>query len=112
MAPGVPTGNDQFSEVGDVTVTADPRTGIPDPDKPGWWLVPPWEAGASFCDVVRHFLRFDPWSGGASSNNQPAYYAGYRTALETAPTYELAHSTSWEWRDELLDWIQKCVTQV
>jgi hypothetical protein len=91
-----------------VTTTANP-TGVPNPDKPGWWIVPPWEAGASFCDIVRHFLRFDPWRGGASRGHQLTYYTAYLTALKAAPTSELTHATSWEWRDELLSCIAKCV---
>lgn len=39
-----------------MTVTLNP-TGIPNPDKPGQWLVPPLPAEASLCDVVGHFLR-------------------------------------------------------
>jgi hypothetical protein len=31
-------------------------TGIPHPDKPGHWLVPPWQDTASFTEVVAHFV--------------------------------------------------------
>jgi hypothetical protein len=92
-----------------VTVTADPTTGVPDPDMPGWWVVPPWEAGASFCDVVRHFLRFDPRWGGTSNHHQFAYYAGYLSALKAASACELTHPTSRAWRDELLGYVQECI---
>jgi hypothetical protein len=92
-----------------VTATASSTTGVPNPDKPGWWIVPPWEAGASFCDVASHFSRFDPWWGGASSGHRLAYYTAYLAALEAAPTSELMHAMSLEWRDELLDCIARCV---
>jgi hypothetical protein len=101
--------NDHSRRQANVTATANPTTGVPNPDKPDWWIVPPWEAGASFCDVVRHFLRFDPWWGGASSGHQLAYYTAYLTALETAPTSELTHATSLAGRDELLDCVRECI---
>jgi hypothetical protein len=88
--------------------TVSPATGIPNPDTPGRWLVSPWGAEASFHDVVRHFLRSFPWYG-ASTTHYLAYYRGYQTAIEAAPTHELTHPHDWQWYEDLRDCVGRCV---
>jgi hypothetical protein len=58
--------------------------GIRSVDKPDWWLVPPWAAGASLCTVVAHFLRFQ-LRPGPSVAEKLAYYKGYAAAIDAAP---------------------------
>lgn len=60
------------------------QRGIRSADNEGRWSVPPWEAGASLCTVVRHFLRFQPHDTTGTAEKL-AYYQGYRTAIEAAP---------------------------
>jgi hypothetical protein len=89
-------------------VTSEATNGIPSPDKPGYWIVPPWRPGASLCDVVRHFLRFHPWSD-TNTAGQLAYYKGYQAAIEAASTYELTSPCDWRWYDDLRDCVGRCV---
>ncbi len=85
--------------------------GIPDPDHPGRWLVWPWPVQASFCDVVRHFLR--AYVPGLLAERgvarQLAYFEGYAAALAVAPTHELTYAADWQWHDELAGCIGDCV---
>jgi hypothetical protein len=85
-----------------------PVTGIPDPGKPGYWLVPPWPVQAGFSEVAQHFLRFSLRNGG-DSVHWLAYFEGYAAALDTAPTRELTHPVDWKWRDDLRDCVARCV---
>ncbi|MBB5158126.1 hypothetical protein [Saccharopolyspora phatthalungensis] len=86
-------------------------TGIPDPGDPGRWLVRPWPANASFCEVVRHFLNAYVWRllQDTDVRRQLDYFSGYRAALENAPTYELTCAADWQWREELLAVVGRCV---
>lgn len=88
--------------------TASPATGIPNPDKHGHWLVPPWSAEASFCEVVEHFLRFDLWNE-TNTVHLLACYEGYAAALEAAPTYELTYPCDWRWYEDLRGCVARCV---
>lgn len=88
-------------------VPSEVRTGIPRTDKPGWWIVPPWEQDASLCTVVRHFLRFHPRHG-ASIADQATYYRGYLAAIGAAPTHELQCPSSWRWYEDLYSCIAEC----
>lgn len=74
------------------------RTGIPHPDLPGNWLVSPWPRDASFTDVVRHFLRSEPWDR-TNSAHLSAYYLGYRAALAAVPGDEPLDAWSLSMRD-------------
>jgi hypothetical protein len=85
-----------------------PTTGIANPDRPGHWLVPPWPTGASFSDVVRHFLRFTLWRT-TSTAHLLAYFEGYQAALESAPADELTYAFYRRWRADLCDCIARCV---
>jgi hypothetical protein len=87
----------------------EPTTGIPNSDKPGWWIVPPWPVHASLCDVVSHFLCFLPRDN-ASATEKLAYYKGYLTAMEAAPRHELTHHHDERWYEDLRDCIGRCVT--
>jgi len=44
-----------------------------------------------------------------STARQLAYFEGYQAALNAAPLHELKHSTSWQWRDDLLGCIAECI---
>jgi hypothetical protein len=90
--------------VGAVTTMNNTSTGILDPDDPGRWLVCPWPARATFCEVVDYFMMAGLWRGfsDVSVASRLAYYEGYQAALRAAPTDDLVHSVAWEWRDELL----------
>lgn len=82
-------------------------TGIPNPDKPGHWLVPPWAKDASFCDVVLHFLRFDPWDN-TNTAHLRAYYEGYQRALDAAPANELEYAGNRRWFADMRDCVGRC----
>jgi hypothetical protein len=90
------------------TTVSEITTGVPDPDRPGCWLVPPWRRGASFHEIVRHFLHYHLWHG-APTAHAVAYYEGYQAAAESASTFELSHPTSWQWYYEMKDCVDRCV---
>jgi hypothetical protein len=92
-----------------VSAMSEPTTGIPNADKPGWWVVPPWPVPASLCDVVNHFLRFAPRDN-ASITEKLAYYKGYLAAMEAAPRHELKDHHDERWYEDLRDCIGRCVT--
>lgn len=85
----------------------EPTTGIPNADKPGWWVVPPWPVHASLCDVVSHFLFFAPRE---NATENLAYYKGYLAAMEAAPRHELKYHYDKRWYKDLRDCIGRCVT--
>lgn len=87
----------------------EPTTGIPNADKPGRWVVPPWPVHASLCDVVSHFLCFTPRDN-ASTAEKLAYYKGYLTAIDAAPRHELKDHCDERWYEDLRDCIGRCVT--
>ncbi|MGH3807409.1 MAG: hypothetical protein ACRDRU_12415 [Pseudonocardiaceae bacterium] len=87
----------------------EPTTGIPNADKPDWWIVPPWSAHASLCDVVNHFLFFSP-KDNASITEKLAYYTGHLTAVDAAPRHELKYHYTEHWYEDLRDCIGRCVT--
>jgi hypothetical protein len=84
-------------------------TGIPNADKPGWWVVPPWPVHASLYDVVSHFLCFSPRDN-ASATEKLAYYKGYLAAMDAAPRHELKDHYDKHWYEDLRDCIGRCVT--
>src|SRR5258708_6085699 len=92
-------------------VHVDLTSGILDPDRPALWLVWPWPVGASFCDVVRHFLT--TYVGGLQSDRsvarQLAYFEGYAAALAVASTHELTYAADLRWHDELVACVADCV---
>ncbi|MBV9012742.1 MAG: hypothetical protein JO272_11960 [Pseudonocardiales bacterium] len=88
---------------------SEPTTGIPNADKPGWWIVPPWPVPASLHEVASHFLRFLPRDD-ASVTEKLAYYQGYLTAIEAAPTQELKDRCDWRWYEDVRDCIGRCVS--
>lgn len=91
--------------------TTNHTTGIRDPRKPDIWLVRPWPIDAGFCQVVRHFLTsFWPLFGDSNPVRQLAYYEGYQAALLAASTDDLRGPGAWEWRDELLSCVARCMT--
>jgi hypothetical protein len=92
-----------------VSVMSEPTTGIPNADKPGCWIVPPWPAPASLCDVISHFLCFAPRDN-ASTTEKLAYYKGYLTAIETASRHELKDHCDERWYEDFRDCIGRCVT--
>ncbi|MGH7867186.1 MAG: hypothetical protein ACREP9_06025 [Candidatus Dormibacteraceae bacterium] len=92
-------------------MTTNPITGIPDPDGSGRWLVRPWPREASFCEITRHFLTAYIWRLQNDTNvaRQLAYFQGYHTALQAAPTHELKHDCDWQWRNDLQNCVARCV---
>jgi hypothetical protein len=91
-----------------VSATSEPTTGIPNTDKPGWRVVPPWPVRASLCDVVSHFLRFSPRDN-ASAAQKLAYYKGHLAAMEAAPRHELQGQSDWRWYKDLCGCIGRCI---
>lgn len=91
-----------------MSATSEPTTGIPNTDKPGWWVVPPWPVCASLCDVVSHFLRFSPRRN-ASAAQKLAYYQGHLAAMEAAPRHELKCPCDWRWYEDLRGCIGRCI---
>lgn len=87
----------------------DPTTGIPHPDKPGQWLVPPWPTNASFCDVVRHFLRHHLWRD-TNTAHLLAFFEGYQAALDGAPIDELRYAGHWRWFEDMRDCVDRCAS--
>ncbi|MBV9162807.1 MAG: hypothetical protein JO281_14925 [Pseudonocardiales bacterium] len=92
-----------------MSATSEPTTGIPNADKPGWWVVPPWPVRASLCDVVSHFLRFSPRDN-ASAAEKLTYYKGCQAAMEAAPRHELKYRCDWRWYEDLCGCIGRCVS--
>ncbi len=86
----------------------DPTTGVPDPDRAGDWLVPPWVEGATFSEVVRHFLRYQPQ---VMTNRAylAAYYESYCAALENAPVEKSTYSGHARWVEDMRDCVNRCV---
>jgi hypothetical protein len=83
-------------------------TGVPNPDRQGHWIVPPWAADTSFAELTAHFLRFHPW-GNENTTHLHAYYQGYVTALDAAePPDEHAHPAYLRWRNDLRSSIGRC----
>lgn len=82
-------------------------TGIPHPDGPGYWLVPPWATDATFGDVVRHFLRFRVWDD-TNTAHLLAYYEGYDAAIDAATTDESRCPGRERWRQDLRDSVNRC----
>jgi hypothetical protein len=81
-------------------------TGVPDPDKPGNWLVPPWPPGATFSELVSHFTRFYPWSN-TKTTHLLAYYDGYQAALDIAAQLP-ACSLRQRWYANMHECISRC----
>jgi hypothetical protein len=87
------------------------QTGVRDPDGVWKWLVLPWPPHATFCEVVRHFLRsyVSPLQSDPSAARQLAYFRSYQAALENAAISDLTNEIAWRWRTDLLDCITCCV---
>jgi hypothetical protein len=85
----------------------DPATGIPNPDKPGHWLVPPWPNNSTFSDVVRHFLQFHPWST-TDRARLIAYFDGYEAALNASPADLPAGALHARWCADMHDCVTRC----
>jgi len=89
-----------------------PTTGVPDPENPDQWLVSPWPAQASFCDVVQHFQ----WAGvtrlpsNSSTVRHLAFQEGFQAALAVAPTDEFEYQAQWNWHGWMLDSVDRCVS--
>lgn len=92
-----------------MSAMSEPTTGIPNTDKPGWWVVPPWPVHASLCDVVSHFLRFAPRDNTSTTTEKLAYYKGYLTAMDAAPRHELKDHCDKHWYEDLRDCIGRCI---
>jgi hypothetical protein len=88
-----------------------PTTGVRDPENPDQWLVSPWPAQASFCDVVQHFQ----WAGllrlpnDSSTARHLAFNKGFQAALAVAHTNEFEYQAQWNWRGYMLDCVDRCV---
>lgn len=92
-----------------MSTASEPTTGIPNANKPDWWIVPPWPVHASLYDVVSHFLCFSP-KDTASATEKLAYYKGYLAAMDTVPGHELKAHCDERWYEDLRDCIGRCVT--
>jgi hypothetical protein len=88
---------------------ADGITGIPHPDRPDRWLVPPWPAIATAHEVVRHFSRFQP-RGTSSARALLAFYQGYAKALTVAQIDDLRTQAAQHWFADFRRCIDDCVT--
>ena len=82
--------------------------GIPYPDNHEDFLVPPWPTNASFCGVVRHFLRSHPW-GVTNTTHLLAFYEGYLRALDAAPRERATNPVHREWYVAMRESIARCV---
>jgi hypothetical protein len=87
----------------------DTTTGIPDPDRPGRWLVPPWPARASFSDIVGHFMRHDPQWRNPSTAQLLAYFETYDSTLENAPADKSVSSFQLRWQEDMRDCVARCL---
>lgn len=76
---------------------------------PGWWLVPPWQADASFSEVVRHFLSRNPW-GMTNTALLLVYFEGYQAALEAAPADRPTCALYERWCTDMRECVARCVT--
>ncbi len=82
-------------------------TGVSNPGRPDHWLVPPWAPATTFSEVVRHFLRFNPWRN-ADAAQLLAYYEGYEAALDAAPVDEGTYPLYERWRTEVRCAVGRC----
>jgi hypothetical protein len=83
--------------------------GIRHPDDSGRWLVPPWPADVTVCQLVQHFTRFEP-ALHACSAIQAAYYGRYAAVLAATPTTDLLSQFSWQWYEGLLSAVNRSAT--
>ena len=94
-------------------MTNPPRTGVPSLRNPEHWMVLPWSPTANVHDVVRHFMRFEPYRD-ATDLEHLAYYEAYIAALEAA--YARGPEAYWssvaeQWYHELHSALLCCVEQ-
>src|SRR5436189_5168 len=82
-------------------MTGESPTGIPNPDRPGHWLVPPWPHDAGFSDIVAHFLRFTPCDD-LSPAGLLTYFEGYQSVLESPGDQRRRHPHLAEQPDQRL----------
>jgi hypothetical protein len=83
--------------------------GINDPDRAGFWLVPPWPRQAEYHEVVMHFLRFWPRPN-ASTQQMLTFFEQLEAALEVASTASMVHPTDRHWQKEMRDCLARCIT--
>jgi hypothetical protein len=84
-------------------------TGIPNPDQPDLWLVPPWPHDAGFSEIVAHFLRFTPCED-LSPATLLTYYEAYQSVLESASTADLTRPFQQSWAHDVRECVARCVT--
>lgn len=87
-------------------MTHDTTTGIPNPDRRGLYLVPPWSVVAGFAEVVSHFERFHPWDE-AGPAVLLTYYEAYQAALDAVPPDD-ATLVDRQWRADMRECISRC----
>lgn len=84
-------------------------TGVRHPHHAGHWLVPPWRPDADVCEVLAHFMRFEPWHvTEATTANLTAYYVGLVRALDGAATVEARYVTDGQWLDAVRTAARRC----
>jgi hypothetical protein len=87
----------------------DTPTGIPYPDMPGDWLVPPWPTSATFSDVVRHFASHHQLRN-TNTTHLVAYFEGFQAALEAAPADEWTDALHLRWCATMRDCVTRCAS--
>ena len=85
----------------------DTPTGIPNPDEPGDWLVPPWPTEATFLDVVGHFLAHHSLRI-TNTAHLATYFEGYQAALEAALADDLTDASHLRWCGDMRDCVSRC----
>ncbi|HET6214005.1 MAG TPA: hypothetical protein VFE14_14165 [Micromonosporaceae bacterium] len=85
----------------------DTPTGIPNPDMPGDWLVPPWPTSATFSDVVRHFVSYHQLRN-TNTAHLVAYFEGFQAALEAARADEWTDAMHLRWCATMRDCVTRC----
>lgn len=86
----------------------DTPTGVPNPDDPGDWLVPPWPSDATFSEVVGHFMAHHMLRS-TNTTHLVTYFEGYQAALETAPADEWTDASHLRWYATMHDCVSECV---
>jgi hypothetical protein len=87
----------------------DTPTGVPIPDKPGHWLVPPWPTEATFSDIVGHFVSHHQLRN-ANTAHLVAYFEGFQAALEAAPVDEWTGPSHLRWCADMRDAVSRCAS--
>lgn len=82
--------------------------GIPDPDAPGHWIVPPWPDGDGLVARIDHIARFWPQSA-ESNTRRVVFYQGLLATIDEGVAVGLPSFVDAHWLDEFRQAVAGCV---